>query len=425
MYFLAIKLTKISVRKYIYWLILLCLYLSASTASAQPDAQSDPAKTTILVIGLQPTQFYSNLYYVDELARLNDTSSAKATELYSNTLLSVLTTYNSDKYQFVIADSTEVAPIHTRSTYVDWQNEYKEPYIALDADSVQDLAMKTLMQKYGADYLLSLNYYLIYRNNPPAYYNPVIRARHQIHYELFSSNMTIASAGQILLTSSDSRAQAMRPVYPQFAEVLLARLDIWKGNYTTQQSRQKYLLLRERLIKNRWGGGFSAGWGMPYSWFGVELMRNFGNRWDVNGGIGFGPSGFKAGGGIRYYLLEYGTKFKPFFSAHYAWGSGMTIRMGGENDESGNLINEEFTTQFHIPSNHAVHLKTGFRWLRNNKALMISTGYGVPFKTNQQPEILFNGNDVPADVFSRRRKWAGLFVIGGLDVGITYIIYFL
>ncbi|MDO1444786.1 hypothetical protein Q0590_00915 [Rhodocytophaga aerolata] len=424
MYFSLIKPTKISVWKYVPWtFVLLCFCFNVSSI-AQVNAPAEPGKSTILVIGLQPTQFYSNVYYIDELARLNDTSGSKATELYSQALVEVLTRYTSNKYRFVAADAAEMASIHARSTYVDWQNEYKEPYVALDADTVQDVAMKNLMQKYGADYLLSLNYYLIYRNNPPAYYNPVIRARHQIHYELFDATMRIASAGQILLTSSDARAQAMRPLYPQFAEVLLSRLAIWEGNYTEKQALQKYVLLRERLIKNRWGGGLSVGWGMPYGWFGAELVRNVGSRWDVSGGIGVGPSGFKAGAGLRYYLLDYGTRFKPFFGAHYAWGSGMTIRMGGENDESGNLINEEYTTQFYIPSNHAVHLKTGFRWLKTNKAFLLSAGYGIALK-DKRAEVLFNGNDVPTDVFSRRRNWANRFIIGGLDVGITYIIYFL
>jgi hypothetical protein len=424
MYFSSIKPGKISVWKYCCRIMVLLYFCSAGSSAAQVNSQAGSGKTTILVIGLQPTQFYSNVYYIDELARLNDTSAARATELYSQALVNVLGNYASDKYRFVAADSAEVARIHTRSTYVDWQNEYKEPYVALDADSVQDMAMKNLMQKYGADYLLSLNYYLIYRNNPPAYYSPVIRARHQIHYELFDTGMRIASAGQILLTSNDARAQAMRQLYPRFAELLLSRLAIWEGNYTARQARQQYFLLREELIKNKWGGGFSAGWGMPYSWFGAELLRNLGRRWDVSGGMGFGPSGFKAGAGVRYYLLEYGTGFKPFLSAHYAWGSGMTIRMGGENDENGNLINEEYTTQFRIPSNHALHLKAGFRWLRTNKAFMISTGYGIPFKP-VRAETIWNGSDVPADVLSRRRRWADLFSIGGLDVGITYIIYFL
>jgi hypothetical protein len=236
--------------------------------------------------------------------------------------------------------------------------------------------------------------------------------------------MAIASAGQVLLASENSRADFMRQKYQEFAEVLLSRLQIAESSYTTEQSLKQYLLLRERLIRKKWGGGFSAGWGMPYSWFGAELVRNLGSRWDINVGMGFGPSGFKAGTGIRYYLLEYGTRFKPFFSAHYAWASGMTIRMGGEKDESGNLINEEATTQFRIPANHAVHLKTGFRWLRLNKAFMISAGYGLPFKPLRS-EVIWNGNDVPSDVLNRRRNWADLFSVGGLDVGITYIIYFL
>jgi hypothetical protein len=424
MYGWAIKSNRIFSSKSGFSIIFLLCYVSVINTAAQLNLPNESAKTTILVLGLHPNQFYSNVYYLDELGKLNDTSRASAIDLYNRTLVSALAAYPSDKYHFVRPDSAEAARIHAKSMYVDWQNEYKEPYIALDADSVQDLAMKNLMRKYGASYLLSLNYYLIYRNSPPAYYSPVIRTRHQIHYELFTTDMGIASAGQIVLVSENSRADFMRQRYSEFAEVLLDRLQIVEGNYTTEQARKRYLLLKERLIKNKWATGFSIGWGMPYGWFGTELVRNLGSRWDVNAGIGMGPSGFKAGTGTRYYLLAYGTRFKPFFSAHYAWGSGMTIRMGGEKDESGNLINEESTTQFRIPSNQAVHLKTGFRWLRLNKALMLSGGYAIPFKP-ARAEMIWNGKDVPANVFNRRRKWADMFTIGGLDIGFTYIIYFL
>src|SRR5687768_4772056 len=100
MYFLAIKSVKISIRKCFYCVVLHCLF-SFFTTIAQTNPQSEPGKTTILVIGLQPTQFYSNVYYIDELARLNDTSQAQATELYSKTLVGVLTGYNSDRYRFI------------------------------------------------------------------------------------------------------------------------------------------------------------------------------------------------------------------------------------------------------------------------------------------------------------------------------------
>jgi hypothetical protein len=236
--------------------------------------------------------------------------------------------------------------------------------------------------------------------------------------------MFVASAGQLVFTTTNSRAKALKSKYSDLATQLADRLKIYEGNYAPAIAEKKYMSLKEQLITNAWGAGLSVGWGSAYGWVSTELTRYLGNRWDINAGIGFGPSGFKAGAGLRYYLLKYGGRYKPFFGINYAWASGIKeFDMGGEKDDSGNQLYPEEVSTFKIPSDQAVHLKTGFRWLKNNKAWLVSVGYGIPFN-GYKAEVISSGSDVSVDTFNKRKKWANLFTVGGVDVGITYIIYF-
>jgi hypothetical protein len=65
--------------------------------------------------------------------------------------------------------------------------------------------------------------------------------------------------------------------------------------------------------------------------------------------------------------------------------------MGGEKDDSGNQLYPEEVSTFKIPSDQAVHLKTGFRWLKNNKAWLVSVGYGIPFN-GYKAEVISSGS---------------------------------
>lgn len=404
-------------------LVICMLLILANLVQAQPSDRQQGSAARILVLGLKPSQFNSNVYYINELAFLNDTSQTEVINLYNQTFLQTLAAYSPGSYQFVLPTQAEEAAIHSRSSYIEWTNEYKEPYLALDADSVQDVLFKDLIGKYQADYILNLNYYNIYRSSPPAFFSETIKTRHIVDYEVFDAQLAIASAGQIIMISNNSRASAMKSKYTDFATQLIERLEIFAGKFPVAVAEKKYMRLRERAIKNTWGAGFSLAWGGTYGWFSTQLVRNIGTQWDVNGGIGFGPSGFKAGTGVRYFLLNYGRRYKPFFEVNYAWASGMKIEMGGEKDQTGAQLYPEQVSTFKIPSDQALHLKTGFRWLRNNKAWMVHVGYAVPLK-GERVRIIAPGDDVSTETFNRRKNWADLLTVGGVDVGITYIVYF-
>jgi hypothetical protein len=377
----------------------------------------------VLVFGLKLTQFSANAYSVSELAFVNDSTglrndnASRVIRAYSDEVIASFTSRTDDpRYEFIAADSNAVMLMHRRSKYVDWQNVFKESYTSLTADSVLDGQMKGVMAGYGADFLLSLNFYEIASNYYPLYLTPYLKAEHRIDYEILDRNLAVVSAGRLYLTSRDIRATAMRPEYAKFAREVTDRLEIALTSPDLASARRQLKTLRERRLANAWAGGISMGWGAPYGWFGLELVKNLGRGLDLGGGIGFGPSGFKAGAGVRAYLLNYGQGFNPFLAAHVAWASGLQFDVGGEEDEDGNQLKPDDVSTFKIPTGTALHLKTGFRWLNRNRALLLGVGYGVPFG-RYKAEVTRNRSP-------SRRRTADLFTVGGFEAGFTYLYYF-
>ncbi len=408
------------VRHLVITLLLFRLVLPALPVAAQPTAAGPKAK--VLVLGLKLTQFSANAYSVGELAFVNDSTglrddnAVRVIRAYSNEVVAALTGRSDPRYEFVAADSNVVTLAHRRSEYVDWQNVFKEQYTSMTADSVLDGQLKGIMAGYGADFLLSLNFYEIASHYYPLYLTPYLKAEHRIDYEILDRNLAVVSAGRVYLTSRDIRAKSMRPGYAKFAGEVADRLEIALTSPDLASARRQLQTLRERHLSNAWAGGISMGWGAPYGWFGLELVKNMGRGLDVGGGIGFGPSGFKAGAGVRAYLLNYGQGFNPFLSAHVSWASGLQFDVGGDEDESGNQLDPDDISTFKIPAGTALHLKTGFRWLSRSRALLLGVGYGVPFG-RYKAEVTGNRS-------SSRQRTADLFTPGGFEAGFTYLYYF-
>jgi hypothetical protein len=398
-----------------FWLVMLSL-----PAAAQPEVSGHRAK--VLVSGLKLTQFSANVYSVSELAFVNDSTgltdknASRVIRTYSDEVVAALTDLPDDRYQFVALDSGVISRLHNRSQYTAWQNVFKEEYTSQVSDSVLDGQLKGIMAGYGADFFLSLNFYEIAGNYYPLYLTPYLKAEHRIDYEILDRNLSVVAGGRLYLSSRDIRASAMRPEYQKFAREVADRLEIALTSPDLPSAKRKLQVLQQRRLVNAWAGGISMGWGAPYGWFGLELAKNLNRGLDVNGGIGFGPSGFKAGVGVRAYLLNYGRKFNPFLSAHVAWASGLQFDVGGEEDESGTQLDPDDVSTFKIPTGTALHLKTGFRWLYRNRALLLGAGYGIPFGRYKA--------EVTGNESAGRRRTADLFTVGGFEAGFTYLYYF-
>ncbi len=397
-------------------LFLLFFLVSACFSGSMAQVEA-PRKETILVVGFTPQQLGSNVYFTEELAWINDTTEQYAT-LYSEALVQSLLDFENENFRFVTVSKEQASLIHLRSLFAEWKNQFGESYIALTSDSLLESNLRTLMDVYRADYVLTLNFYEIYRSSAPSMYTPDLDVRHIIHYDLFTYHMYTASAGTISLPTSYSAAAHMTKRYPLFAHELLARLEIFRTEETDTGMRQRYFRLRDQSVANRWGGGISGGWGAPYGAIGGELLRQIGVNFDINAGIGYSYSGFKGGIGARYYLMQYGTRVRPFVGINLVAASGAPYTIGGATDDAGNYLNPDEVSRFRILPDQAIHGKIGFRLLGQSQALLVTGGYSQPFRGRpaQFERGLLN---------AQRQAQADLMRVGGLEIGISYIHYFL
>jgi len=111
---------------------------------------------------------------------------------------------------------------------------------------VLDGQLKGVMAGYGADFILSLNFYEIASHYYPLYLTPYLKAEHRIDYEIMDANLGVVSAGRLYLTSRDIRATAMRPQYAKFAREVADRLEIALTSPDLASARRGLQALRER-----------------------------------------------------------------------------------------------------------------------------------------------------------------------------------
>lgn len=381
------------------------------------QAQSTQDKEKILIIGLDTSRFFSNVYFKEELAYYNNTKKEKVVEVYNKYLLEMLERFSTEKYEFVAADSAEASQVHEKSTFVELENDYGQPFFGIAPVEGSGEMLISLMEKYQADYLLSINTYEIYRKNPPDYVSYDTRTKHIIHYDIFDQQLNNIYGGRYALTSFAVEAQFNLRNYEIFAREVILRLKAYKNAGENSTLLEQYNLLKEREIKKSLGIGVSLGFGAPYGLFGLEFSRFISNTLELNGGLGYDFSGFKIGAGARLHLVNFESKVKPFIGLNYAYATGNTFSLGGETDEFGNQLAPEDVSRYEIFSDHAIHVKGGARYALENQTFMLSAGYSFPFM-DERP-ILLEGKES-----SSRMNLVKAMAVGGLDIHFTYIYYF-
>jgi len=385
-------------------------------------SEVDSVSNRILVVGFDTTQFYSNIFYLEDLAYYNNTSVDSVVEMYRGKLLQTLKYFEDKKFDFVQADSADQAIVHRSSVYLNVLNDYDEEFIGLAAnDSVREPYLIDLMEKYNAGYLLSINAYEIYREKPPQYISYNTKTKHILHYDLFNRNLNAVASGTIPLTTHANESFFMIGNYEQFANDILLRLRAYLTADENESARTRYEELKESMIKEHWGLGLSVGFGSPYGLLGIHATKYLGSNVDINFGLGYDFSGFLFGAGTRIYMLKFESDFKPFLSVNYAFATGNEFQMGGVTDEFGNQQNPEDVTTFKIFSDHAIHLGAGVRYIFDTQQVLLSVGYSFPFK-DENPERLDN-NPVSRETVRSRLNFAEAMAPGGLDITLTYSFY--
>jgi len=119
--------------------------------------------------------------------------------------------------------------------------------------------------------------------------------------------------------------------------------------------------------------GFNLGWGFPYS-AGIEFSALFLELFDVNAGVGAGMSGWKYGGGARFYPLRE-AKFSPMIGVFLYHATGL---------QELNVNNDFEQATFRITPDEAVLLNGGARMrFGHGNYLTLAAGYIFPFAGEQ------------------------------------------
>lgn len=401
---------------------LLTIILYNQLQAQETTSLNDSINNRILVVGFDTAQFYSNIFYLEDLAYYNNTSTDSVVEMYRKRLLLTLKYFDDKKFDFVLADSADQTLVHRSSVYLNVFNDYDEEFIGLAADdSIREPYLVDLMEKYDAGYLLSINAYEIYREKPPSYISYSTKTRHILHYDLFNRQLNSVTSGSIPLTTHANESFFMVGRYEEFANDILLRLRAHLTADQNESPRTRYKELKEAMIKEYWGLGLSVGFGSPYGLLGIHATKYLGSNVDINFGLGYDFSGFLFGGGARIYMLKFESKFKPFLGINYSYATGNEFQMGGVTDEFGNQLEPDDVTTFKIFSDHAIHLGAGVRYLFENQQVLLNVGYSFPFR-DENPERLDN-NPVNRETARSRLNFAEAMAPGGLDITLTYSFY--
>lgn len=379
--------------------------------------ENQPAKTRILVVGLDTLEFSSNVFYIDELAYYNGVPVERVIELYNRTLVETIKKSAEMDYEFVVADSADKVALHLATEFVELEKEDGEEFVGIAPILNAGFGLIDLFKKYQADYVLTVNAYQIYSENPPQYISYNTRTEHIVHFDVFDAHLNSVFAGKFSMTSFAVEAVFNENGYEDFANEALTRIRAYELSQETGKSPQEaYTTLREAKYSQAMSMGLQVAFDGPYGLVGGYLAQMLGPDLEVNGGLGYGFSGFKIGAGGRYYLDVFGLRFKPFIGFNYSYTAGNRFEIGGETDEFGNQLDPNDVSRFRIFPDHALHFKGGMSYRFEHRAIMLEAGYSFPFK-GERPELL-SGNDSRS-----RQNFANAMAPGGLEITFSYQIY--
>ncbi len=394
---------------------------------AQNTEDNSGGKHKILVINLDTSRFFSNVFYIDELAFYNEIDSAKVIEYYAFMVELGITNYQNDEVEYIFANEDDTKKVHDQSENVIMVDEKGQEFFAISGkpDSDPEL-LKNLMDQYNCTYVLTINFYDIYRENPPTEVYYYTRHDQILHYDLFDSTLQSVKAGKYSKASTAVEGFMLKWYYNGFAEEIRwwVLANEFKDEGATIEEKRKNVevaMLREKIeVTGKWGIGLAFGISAPYGTFGLELTHQKDEYLDYNFGIGhdvFG--GFKIGTGARYYPFGFHQSVKPFLGLSYSYANGRIVTLGGQQDDFGNQLNPDDVSKHQIFSAHIVHLRGGASFIlpNNGNRLTVALGYGVPLGS-RRPEVVSGTPE------QSRIRFVDFMAPGGLEISLTYFIYF-
>ena len=393
------------------WVVVLLLGVNVLLAQQTKEKK-------VLIIGMDTAQFYSNQFYIDDLAWVNNTNAGGVAIPYKNMLEYALFGYAETDFVFVRMPKLLEDSVHLHTAYRTVSNE-TEDYLGLVPKLPQADLVPEIAALYKVDYILSLNLYEILADTISKY---DVGSRHVIHYDLFARDMKLIKGGRYIGRTYDVWPEYLTWFYKDFAlDVTLwaglhqAGKEITDATYTeavAQFELDKFGLAGKKSL------GISLGYGMPEGGIGVRYSQMKNEYLEWNAGLGWDFAGLKLSAGLQYYLMGFRYKTMPFVGLNYAFASGNTFVLGDMKNEFGEIIDPSNVSKHQIFSDHAMHLGVGLNVIIAPQVSLIPVfNYAFPF-ARKQP-VLLSGKDS-----DRRNNVVSALGVGGAGAGLNLVIYF-
>ena len=380
--------------------------------------QSQTIKTVI--IGLDTTQFFSNAYYLDDLAKANMVEPKDVPRMFGLHLSGNMADYSYLDYTYEKAGFEETDSVRQEGRYGTILDISSNEYLGFIPLNKQQESLRNLIKRRSADYVVSINLYEILADTEDFKTGDI--ASHVIHYDLLDKNLRLVHSGKFEADTYEYGVYDLEWLYHDFALDLIFWIRTYESGekdvFEQYQNEIDDYFRRGSSITRKNGIGLAAGGGMPYGGLGLEYSQLINDYWEWNFGAGWDFSGFNLGIGTRYYALgNQGKRTRPFAGLNFAFASGNKFTLGEEKDEFGTVINPLEVSKFKIYADLAIYATAGLN-IKIDEELSIvpSVGYSFPF--GRKAPTLLSG---PEKEF--RNNFAEFSAVGGVQIGITIIGY--
>ena len=379
-------------------------------------AQNSPVK--VLFILPDSTKFYSNSFYIKDLAYMLDVKPEKVFIPYLQNIERELIPYEYENFEYISCAQQSLKKWHKEALYQTVQNDEGEEYLGVMPVS-ENSTLQAMIQDHGASFVLFVNLYEILSDEMIKYYGE--KVTHVIHFDLFNSSLALIKGGKYLAITEEFLPESMEWFYKDFALNNLFFCKAWKkDSLNLSKAYQEEAISFEKKtfgFSKKKAIGVLFGTGMPYGGIGLEFNYNINHFWDINAGAGRDFSGFKVGLGARYYVLGYSKIVKPFVGLNYGFASGNQVILGAERDQYGKIINPEKAGRYKIHADHALYLRSGLNILSKSGLYVVpSLGYAYPFLRTKPSLLEGEENEI-------RNKVTNFLAVGGIDIGIGFYYY--
>ncbi len=374
------------------------------TIGAVKGQQVQPQKA--LVVSFDSLHFFSNIFFIDELAYFNYVDPKMVVPIYRASINYGLKMEEDDLIEFTLADDSLTERIYKLINKIIIETP-EDTFVGISGTARQADSLKYLLSKNDTHYLLSVNAFEIYAEEvpeEPQYFTPT---EHQIHYDLFNDSLQLISQGKFKIKSKSVEEAYMRSKYREFGEYIAEKI-FEDGNEGFESRNDAMFYMKDQNTRSTFGIGGSIGLSNYSGLGGIYGSYIDKNKTEYNMSLGYDFSGLMLAVGIKRELDYYINQSRIFMGANYGFNFRNTFLLGAVYDDFGEVINPDDVSEYRIFSNNTLYLSAGLKNIGETVSYL-SFGYGVSLR-NPKFELLSGPDEALRENFTRWMSPGGFLV---------------